>query len=759
MTDFMKQLHCALTQSLTLIKQHLFGYAKAERFESTAGWVVFLATLVWFYQVPPWMWHTHLHAGGDVIEAVWQASFWRDVLLSGSFDPVSREMVYPVGAHQFVEAHVGPGFLLLPVSLGLSSVVAVNVGFVGGFVLCFLGARRFLRFFTPSHFIASIGATAFTFALGRTFHIFQHLHVSLGSTAIVWLATALLALREQPNNPRAWMWAAGGGVCWAIAIIAQPYFVFLGAPLMLLLAHRWQTLRYTLIVAATASVISAPFLFLVNQGATYMRQLRPVISELAYFGSKPQDYVGWGQYSFWTGLAQLSKSLRNWSGEQSFQNWGIGTLVFSAIGAALLWRRRAMRVLILLILLAATLSFGPFWQPIRSQPAFLQRLNNFIWEQGIRLKPAVFTENAVSLSKSNSLPLPGILPVMLLPRYEFARVAGRYSILVSLIAVALVSVFLTRIPKRGGVVLGCLWLIELLPMPRPGIALPATPHPAHKWASRQLVGQESAIFITSPLVRSLPLLYSGYLANRLPSANMILSFVPEHLSYMLPWFFGNPSEVGALLSDPGQVAWLRRAQVKIIFTTPDAVEAAKRNHALQFVRCFESEAQQRRYYPALCAFEVLPDPEEFFTILPITGFSTFEPRWVWIEGTYAQAGWWIDRPSPRRLDITLRAYCPPEGEQTATIKLNGQLLTTYHWIGNCWEAQHAQLTLAARQLRSGLNRLEIEAASAAQPYLYDPQSRDRRHLSILVEQLRLTRADSATTQTVSISPALMPDFK
>ncbi len=130
------------------LKQLRLGLSKQPRanaLESLFGWLVFLAVLAWFYRLPPWMWSTHLHYGGDTIEAVWQANFWRDAVLSGDFNLISREMAYPVGTHQFIEAHSGPGLLLLPVSLAFGGTAAVNVGFVGGFILCFIGARRFLR--------------------------------------------------------------------------------------------------------------------------------------------------------------------------------------------------------------------------------------------------------------------------------------------------------------------------------------------------------------------------------------------------------------------------------------------------------------------------------------------------------------------------------------------------------------------------------------------------------------------------------------
>ncbi len=730
----------ALLDRLKQLRLGLSEQPRANALESLFGWLLFLAVLAWFYRLPPWMWSTHLHYGGDVIEAVWQANFWRDAVLSGDFNLISREMAYPVGTHQLVEAHSGPGLLLLPISLAFGGTAAVNVGFVGGIILCFIGARRFLRFFTPSELIASLGASAVTFALGRTVHVTGHLHVSLGSTGLVWFAAALMALRQRADEPSAWKRAVAGGFWWGASIIAQPYFLFLCLPLTLLLGRQQKAWRYVPAIVLTAAVISGPYLLSVSQAIGYMEALPPPLQELAHYTSKPWDFVGWGRLSFWKDLAQIKTSWKLPTQEANLQNWGIGTLILSSIGALVVWRKRKMRVLIALVAITLVLSFGPVWRHERQNPPSIQRLNELLWHLGARIKPSTFDASSGPL-KSDSVPLPGILPVMFVPRYESARVAARHSIALGLVAAALVVTALGQVRGGFAIVLGCLWLVELLPAPSPTILLPQQPHPAHIWAAQQLTGSDKATFAPRALERPLFLLHSRYLANRLPSANALLSFLPAHILYMLPWYANLDSE--GLLDDPASLAMLRRAQVGVILASQKSVELAKQNSALRFVECFAPKPHQKAYYPTLCAFELLPDPEAFFTIQPIKGFSTFEPRWVWIEGTHAQAGWWMNKPDPRRLEIALRAFCPATGEQTATIKLNGRTLATHRWVGNCWELWPAQLTLPAEQLRPGLNRLEIAAASAAPPYLYDANNPDRRPLSVLVERLRVLPVEPA----------------
>jgi hypothetical protein len=50
--------------------------------------------------------------------------------------------------------------------------------------------------------------------------------------------------------------------------------------------------------------------------------------------------------------------------------------------------------------------------------------------------------------------------------------------------------------------------------------------------------------------------------------------------------------------------------------------------------------------------------------------------------------------------------------------------------------------ISPEHLKAGLNRLEFEADSAAQPSLHDPNSQDQRRLSVGVELLRVIPVQS-----------------
>lgn len=702
-----------------------------------AGWATFLTVCAWFYRIPPWMWSTHATQAikwGDPLEALWQIELWRQAVLTGQFGLVTLSGMYPLGLHHMTIAHAGTGLLLLPFSLALGSAVALNLGLVGGLVFCFLGARRFLRHITTSAFLSSVGATIFTFALGRTVHVTSHLHVALASSFGIWMASLLLDLRSRAHDRSAWKYAIASGLMWGAAVIAQSYAIFWGMLLLLLLGKTWRAWKYVPLVGVSAFVVSALFLLGLAQGTAYLSSIGPSLHEVVSYRSIPSYFVGWSAISNWEQLRDLSSPWKSRISESGMQNWGIIVVVLVAIGVVT--APRYARTLLALLAVSLTLSFGPLWvdPPLKSDIA--TQINNRIWQLGRRLKPDLFNADTDSL-QSRSLLLPSMALYILVPRYEFARVPGRYSLWVSLSATAIAVAVLSRLPVRWAVLISYLWILELLPSPRHPVAIPTQPHPAHTWAATRLeaLGDDRAVHSPSGAYY----IYSHHLAGQLPGTQGLGSFVPSHMRYLQPW---NPSLHYPLdpaietLTDPAQVAILRRAQVGILLLSQHAASIARQNSALRFMRCFEPDSTAQVYAPdPLCAFEVLPNQDDFFTIQPVSGFSLFEPNFVWIEGTKAKAGWRISRPTTQTLQIALRAYCPPQGRQSVLIKLNGQPIASHTWFGNCWERWEIEHTVPPAQLNAGWNSLEFEATSTAQPYMHEANNPDSRNLSVGVERL------------------------
>ena len=415
-------------------------------------------------------------------------------------------------------------------------------------------------------------------------------------------------------------------------------------------------------------------------------------------------------------------------------------MTLTVAGIFTLWRARHMRAIAVLLIVSAMLSFGPLWENPPVETELAGRINNPLWQLGSRTKPDLFDARSVDI-KTHSLPLPAMVPVILLPRYESARVSGRYSIWAGLAAVALVVAVLGHLPKKWAVAIGCIWVLELLPAPRQPHIIPTQPHPAHKWVTTQLNGSED-VGVYSP--SGILYVYSHHLADQLPGTSTFGSFAPAYARYTYPWivFSHIPLDPPAeALTEPARAIILRRAQVGIVLLRPEAAALARQNSALRFVQCFEPDPVALYYYPdTLCAFEVLPGQDDFFTIQPVSGFSGFGPDFVWIEGTQAKAGWRSTHPTTHTVEMALRAYCPPEGQQAVVIKLNGQPVASHTWPGNCWERWTTTLTIPPEQLNAGWNSIEFEAASAAQPHLHDPNSKDRRNLSVGVELLRVSSA-------------------
>ncbi|MGQ9815926.1 MAG: hypothetical protein ACUVR3_12390 [Candidatus Roseilinea sp.] len=516
---------------------------------------------MWFYRLLPWMWDAYLPGRGDPFEALWQIEFWRHALLTGEFQPVSLSAMYPLGMHHMTTAHIGISLILAPIALVTGSAVALNIGFIGGLVLCFLGARNFLRHFTASTLLAGIGATIFTFALGRTFHIHFHINIAFASAFGVWMADLLLRLRQAERRRQAWGYAICSGVLWGAAIVCQPYSLFLCGVLFLLLGNERRAWRYAPVIALSALLISAPLLIGMLQGTAHISSLGPSLFEVAYFGSAPANYLGWGDLSPWQFLKDLTRSWRRVVSEQHMQNWGALFLLLIAAGVITVWRFRYLRahgrILLALLMTSLILSLGPLWQNPPSQFDILKQVNVHLWKLGSQLKPNLFTPATEDLA-ANSLPLPAIVPVILAPRYEYARVSAHYSMWAGLASIAIAMLFLNRLPRGWAVAIGCLWLLELLPAPQHPQVIPAQPHPADVWAAdqKEKLSDDRAVFSPPGILY----IYSHDLAGGLRSTSISGPFIAGYLRYMHPWIvFSSPDPLPEALTDPAHAAILRRA--------------------------------------------------------------------------------------------------------------------------------------------------------------------------------------------------------
>jgi hypothetical protein len=701
--------------------------------------VLFSAFLIWFYKIPPWMWNQYIPEHGDALEALWQINLWREAVLRGDYSFVDVSAMYPLGLHHATIAHFGVGFLSLPISIITNSMFATNFIYLASLIICFLGSRFFISQITQNKLLAGIGSIIFTFALGRTVHIFVHWNVSLASALSVWMAGLLLRLRHTSAARRH---ALAIGLLWGTAVIVQPYSLFHNALLLLLLGKQKNKWSYIPIICFTALIICAPFLFLNWLGSNYSSSIGPSLTEVTGFQSSLTSYLGWGALSHWQLLKNLTLSWRPVLEAQNNQNWGVLTIILTSAGIVTVIKTRTHKAILVLLLTCFLLSLGPVWRIPLSKLHVIQTLNDSIWQLGSMLKPSLFDAHSHDL-KDEGVPSPVMVAYLLIPRFEYARVPGRYAIWVGLAALALSLLALRRLPATVSTILACIWLLELLPRPLIPRPVPVVAHPAHQWAAAQLAGQQDRGVYSPSSIRSV---YSQYLAGKLPSTSTFGSFAPGYTRYTYPWilfshYLYDPPEIA--LTEPAYARVLRRAQVSIVLLRPRAAELAKRNSALRFIRCFKPE-EAKSYLPiSLCAFEVLEGNDDFFNIQPLSGFSYFEPSldFIWVEGTHAQAGWRITKPVTHTIALTLRAYCP-YGHQTVRLRLNERPLVAHTWSGNCWEPWSTTLVISPEHLKAGLNRLEFEADSAAQPSLHDPNSQDQRRLSVGVELLRVIPVQS-----------------
>ncbi len=719
-------------------------------------WIPFGIVLVWFYPIPPWMWTSHMPGYfGDIVEALWQIDLWRNAVLTFQFDPVTPS-AYPVGLNHLSIGHAGTGLLLLPLSLPFGSAFALNAGWVGGLVLAFIGARAFLRHFTSSHLLPALAATVFTFALGRTLQTQYNLNLSLGTALATCMGALLLDVHQRTAEARpAIHLAIAAGLCWGLSIVSQPYLLFIAAPLFILLGKQWQAWKFAPITLLTALAVSGPFLFGIAQALSHLEAHPPSLLEVANQSATPFSYIGWGPFSLWQGLVEITAQWRqawtdipfSWARE-STANWGLIFVPLTAASTAILLHARAERRFLILLVVALVLSLGPAWidPPFSVQP--FKPINSLIWQVSQQLKPALFDSRSAHFQE-HAVPLPAIVPLTAIPRLEHARFINRFSSLVSLAVIALAVIALSRLPRAWAIAITCLWVIELLPLPRPSQPVPTHPHPVHIWAARTLQDQDRAVHEFLFFSRYRSNFYSRELV-RLPNTGIIAASQPTYMAYLSPWTSiyvdTQNSNMKALaqqlLTNPHQLAKLRRAQVALLLLPPDFAKLAQHNPHLRFHRCFQPGLAEH-YYPKpniLCAFSILPDPDEFFSIQPVRGFSVsdFEPpnRFVWVEGTYAKAGWRISQPVTHTIELSLRAFCPTN-PQSVTISLNGQPIVSHTWTGDCWQPWSTKLTIPPGLIKPGWNTLEFNAAYAAQPVQHLPDNLDSRFLSVGVERLRV----------------------
>ncbi len=706
--------------------------------EKYGGAFLFFVILLNFYNLPPWMWSTHVPQYGDTLEALWCIEIWRDAVIQRNFSFLTTTAMYPLGLHAASIAHFNIGFLALPVSLVTNSVFALNFVHFAGLIACYIGVRYFLSNMGFYYFLADICSIIFTFALGRTVHIHGHWNVSLSSTFSIWMAAFLLQLRNVDRQVLARRYALASGLLWGLAVVAQPYALFQNAPLFLLLGKNrkaWLNITITII---SMLMLCLPFLLFNLQASNYLSISGPGLAQIALFQSSLLSYVGWGNFTYWEGLNHLTRLWRPTLPEQNSQNWGIFTIVLTVLGAFIAIKNKQRLNVLLVLIISFILSLGPIWRDPGFK--FLEGINDQVWQLGAQLKPTLFDIHS-SYLKAESMPLPSILAYLFVPRYEYARASGRFSIWVGLAAIVLCLVALKRLPMRIAFVVCCIWLVELLPKPFTPRLAPSNAHPAHLWAAEQLASApDRGVWSLSGIAS----VFSQRLAGNLPSTSTFGPFVPSYTKYIYPWGFSahnayDPPEEA--LIDPTHAAILRRAQVGIVLLRPRAAKLAMQNSALRFVKCFEPQGAKNYLNTTLCAFEVLPNDTDFFNIQPIYGFSYFEPEslgfsFIWIEGTQAQAGWRTTVPTTYTVELAMRAYCPG-GQQSVTVLLNGRPVADHTWFKNCWERWATKLTIQPEHLSVGWNRLDFKAASAAQPSLHELNSQDRRNLSVGVELLRV----------------------
>jgi hypothetical protein len=207
---------------------------------------------------------------GEVLLTAWQLNAYHQALFTNPLAWADANIFFPYDrAAAFNDLLLSHALLTLPVAWAESPVLALNLAFLGGIVLCGLFAHLLIMELAEEPWAATAGATLFALAPFRFLHV-GHLSIA-AAWAVPLFFWALLRHMREPSIGRASM-AGGSGLLVVLSSLYHAAFVAPLVPLVLLFAARrgggrraWFLLLVTAIPALVAVMwFLAPFAAVVN---------------------------------------------------------------------------------------------------------------------------------------------------------------------------------------------------------------------------------------------------------------------------------------------------------------------------------------------------------------------------------------------------------------------------------------------------------------------------------------------------------------
>lgn len=713
-----------------------------------APWLAFLGLMLAGWRVADLA--GALPSYGDALEVVW-ATTWYEGALRGEHGFLVYPLIFfPIGWHVATFA-VGP-ILFVPLLvlnwLG-GPAFAYNVTTLLTFVLAFAGAHRLARRFLGA-LPAAVAALLYTYWCFRWLRIIGHLHMSIGSALLPWLALSIEQAVTAERRKAAW-WALVGAL-WAAMIVCSWYFVWMGGILLCAwLAGCWLGRRLRgreavvglLVAAAVALAFSAPWLvWFLRESSAIAASFSSIADVGLYDASLNSLPIPSIDHPWLRGLARAIYT--GPASEQGQANLGllVCLLALAGLRPALRDRRWWPALMVAAVGLLLALGLTLKWDGKPVQLNVLRPLNDAIWQIGHRLKPGFFAVDHPPQPFAAAVPLPGLLLSAVVPFFERARVFARYALLLGMGAFLLAGLGLARLrwPWARVVVAGLLF-VEILPAPTQDLPFPPPSHPAFGWLRGQDLGGGALLELGSwqENLAYTPIGGDALWATQLhgqPTVTGASSVRPAHSMFLEDWLSAHPHP----FQDPDLIPLLRFFGVRLVVlhVTPGYAEAmlaeAQQNPELAGMRCFEPPDSPGPWPYPICVAKLAPPARTTHNLILQEGWSGAEDWGNWVEGTQARARWAATTAAEQHLRLEAFPLCVAGRPQSLAVEVNGALMADYQWR-EC-EPWATDLTVPAQSVKIGWNEIVLRPSFAARPMdVTSGENGDTRELSVGVTRL------------------------
>jgi hypothetical protein len=692
-------------------------------------WLLFAVLLAWGWRTTN-LWHA-VPAYGDALEGLWAVTWLGEALRLKQNPAVYPLAFHPVGWHMVTYAWGPANFLLLlPLYWLGGAAFAYNVATLLTFVIAFAGSHQLARrLLTPLG--ATVAALLYTFWGFRWYNIIGQLHIGLASAILPWIIWSLD--RGIGSRHKSWPWYILAGVLWAVCVNSSLYFIWIGGIAVvgwLIGRLAWSSIERRTILTGlvstslVAGLLSLPLVVAFSHARSGAATGAFNILDANAYSASINSLAIPNLSHPW--LQQLARSiyLGPPDGEAGLTNLGVLTSIVALVGIVAIWRNRAWRPVLVLACLGLILALGPVlkWNDRIVQWDLLRPVDRLIWKIGYSLKPEFFFGGPQPRGGFRAaVPAPGLLPSVLVPFFEQARVFARYALIGGMAVFLLAARGMEQLGHRTlRLALAVLLIFEVVPPPTASYAFPPPSHPAFEWLRKQDLGGDGILELHTAPFYHLALPIGGEVIwateyHRQATVAGASSVWPSHTTYLMQWL----AEHAHPFQDSDFVPLLRFYRVRLLVLhmyggwEQDALQEARQNEVLRYVNCFPPSSQASPWHHSICILEVLESSTPQFNLMLRDGWSGPETWGRWIDGTEARASWVATARTPHRLSVEAFPFCPADQKQSISFEVNGTALVTHQWE-DC-EPWSGEIVIPAGLVRVGDNEVVARADYAVKP--------------------------------------------